>query len=112
MTTGDYIRQRFSCIGEISDAGISDFALDAGLDAAKEATDGDKRTIAALVDGFINDNILHPASVDENGFSVEWSADTVKARVKLMLRKYGITLDGDTAVLAGLGVIRDASGKW
>ena len=78
MNTLDYIKQRFTFIGTITDEGASDFALD----------------------------------VNENGFSVSWSADAAKAFVKMALRKYGIEPNGDTSALVGLSVIKDASNLW
>lgn len=53
MTIAGYIKQRFSYIGEMSDVGASDFALDFGLNAGKEASSEDKKLIGTLIDGFI-----------------------------------------------------------
>jgi hypothetical protein len=112
MTIADYIKQRFAYIGVISDAGASDFAVDFGFDAGKEASDDDKRLIGVSINNFIEGNIMHPTSVDENGFSASWGADAIKSHIKLMLRKYGIELNGDAAELVGLSVIRDISEIW
>lgn len=112
MTIADYIKQRFSYIGVISDAGASDFAADFGFDAGKEVSDDDKRIIGVSIDNFIEGNILHPKSVGENGFSASWGADAIKSHIRLMLRKYGIELNGDAAELVGLSVIRDISEIW
>lgn len=59
MTIAGYIKQRFSYIGEMSDVGASDFALDFGLNAGKEASSEDKKLIGTLIDGFIEKNILN-----------------------------------------------------
>ena len=53
MTIAGYIKQRFSYIGEMSDVGASDFALDFGLNAGKEASSEDKKLIGTLIDVFI-----------------------------------------------------------
>lgn len=112
MNTIDYIRQRFSYIGTITDVGASDFSLDFGIEIKEDISDDEMKAIAEAVDSFVDKNILHPTSVDENGFSVSWSADAAKAFVKMALRKYGIEPDGDTSALVGLSVIKDASELW
>lgn len=112
MNTLDYIRQRFSFIGSITDEGASGFAIDFGLELKEYIGESEMKAIASAVDSFVDKNILHPTSVNENGFSVSWSADAAKAFVKMALRKYGIELDGETSALAGLSVIKDASELW
>lgn len=112
MTILDYIKLRFSYIGEISDAGASDFALDFDFKAEGEVTDEGKKVIAASIDEFVERNILHPTSIGESGFSTSWSADSIKNYSLLMLKKYGITLNGETSALVGLSTIKDASNLW
>ena len=55
---------------------------------------------------------MHPTSVNENNFSMSWSADSIKSNIKLLLKKYGIDLNEDTASMVGLGVIKDVSDIW
>ena len=112
MTIAGYIKQRFSYIGEMSDVGASDFALDLGFNADKEVSTEDKKLIGTLIDGFIEENILHPTSVDESGFSASWSVDSIKTHIKLLLKKYGIDLNEETASVVGLSVIKDVSDIW
>ena len=112
MNTLDYIKQRFAFIGTITDEGASVFALDFGLEFKEYIGEDEMKAIAGAVDSFVDKSILHPTSVNENGFSVSWSADAAKAFVKLALRKYGIEPNGDTSALVGLSVIKDASNLW
>ena len=105
MTTLDYIKQSFSYIGKISDVGASKFALDNGFDIDRVITSEDMKAISASTDRFVNNNILHPESVNENGFSVSWGADSIQSYIKLMLKKYGIELNEETSALVGLGVV-------
>ena len=112
MRVLDYIKQRFSYIGEISDAGASDFAIDFGLKAEAEVTDEKKKAISVSIDEFVDKNILHPASIGESGFSTSWNTDSIKNYSLLMLRKYGITLNDETSALVGLSTVKDASNLW
>ena len=112
MNTLDYIRQRFSFIGTITDEGAICFALDFGIPMNEELSEEDMRTISSAVDGFVKNNLLRPSSVNENGFSVSWSADAAKALAKIALRKYGINPNEETSGLMGLSVIKDASELW
>lgn len=112
MTVLDYIKQRFSYIGEISDVGASDFAIDFGFETEGEVTDEEKKAISSSISEFLNKNILHPTSIGESGFSTSWSADSIKNSSLLMLRKYGITLNDEASALVGLSTIKDASNLW
>ena len=107
MTTLDYIKQRFSYIGEISDAGASDFAVDFVIKTEAEMTDEMKKTISVLIDGF-----LHPTSMSEGGVSISYGADAIKNYGLLMLKKYGITLNDEISALVGFSVIKDVSNLW
>ena len=112
MTILDYIKQRFSYIGEISDAGASDFALDFGFETEEGVTDEGKKAISDSINEFVEKNILHPASIGESGFSTSWSTDSIKNYSLLMLRKYEIALNSETSALVGLSTIKDASNLW
>lgn len=112
MKVLDYIKQRFSYIGEISGVGASDFALDFGIETEGEVTDEGKKAIAATINEFVERNILHPTSIGERGFSTSWSADSIKNYSLLMLKKYGITLNNETSALVELSTIKDATNLW
>lgn len=112
MNTLDYIRQRFSFIGTITDEGATCFALDFGIPMNDELSEDDMRTISSAVDGFVKNNLIRPSSVNENGFSVSWSKDAAKAFAKIALRKYGIEPNEETSAMMGLSVIKDASELW
>lgn len=114
MIGKDYIKQRFACIGAISDTGIVDFATDNSIShlIEEELAENDKMLIASTITTFINDNLLHPKSVNENGFSLTWSDAQIKGYQLLMLRKYGIELNSETAVSMGLNVVVDNSDCW
>lgn len=112
MAVLDYIKQRFSYIGEISDAGASDFAVDFEIKTEGEMTDEMKKTISVLIDGFIERNILHPTSMSEGGVSISYGTDAIKNHGFLMLKKYGITLNDEASALVGFSVIKDVSNLW
>ena len=112
MNTLDYIRQRFSFIGSITDEGASDFAVDFGLELKEYIGESEMKAIASAVDSFVDKSLLHPTSVNENGFSMSWSTDATKANVKMALRKYGIEPNEETFAMMGLSVIKDASELW
>lgn len=111
MTVQEYIRRRFSGIGDITDAGISDFMLDFDI-ADADLSDESMKQIAVSVDKFVKDGIIHPTSVSESGFSMSWDADALKSYRMMMLKKYGITPDDETAALIGLSRIIDRTDIW
>ena len=112
MKVLDYIKQRFSYIGEISDIGASDFAVDFGFEIEGEITDEGKKVISTSINEFVERNILHPTSIGESSFSTSWSADSIKNYSMMMLKKYGISLNSETAALLGVNVITDKSNLW
>lgn len=111
MTVQQYIRSRFSGIGEITDAGIADFMIDFGI-SDTTLTDEVKKQVAASIDKFVKDEIMHPQSVGESGFSMSWSAEALKSYRVLMLGKYGITPNDTTSALIGLNRIVDRTNIW
>lgn len=112
MTTGDYIKQCFSPLGDISDAGVEKFALGLGLDPGSDVDINTKVKISGSVDKFMDKILAHPTSVSENGFSKSWGADTLLNYAKYMFRLYGITPNDETASLVGISIIKDASNIW
>ena len=112
MTIHDYIKQRFSYIGEISDAGASDFALDFGFLEEGEVTDEGKKAVSDSISNFIEQNILHPTSMSKGGVSVSYGNDAIKSHSLLMFHKYGITLNDKTSALVGLSIVKDVSNLW
>lgn len=114
MTGLTYIKHRFLCIGSMTDAGVSDFAIDNNFAALldKELTTDDCSVIATAVSNFICNDLLHPKSVNENGFSISWNDEQIKAAQKILLSKYGITLNDETAALLGMSVVADKSDMW
>lgn len=112
MTTLDYIKQRFSYIGEISDEGAFDFAIDFGLEPKGEVTDEEKKTISTSINGFVDRNVFHPTSMSEGGVSVSYGNDAIQNHCLLKLRKYGITLNDEISAWVGLSTIKDISNLW
>ena len=111
MTVQQYIRHRFSNIGEITDVGIADFMIDFGI-SDTTLTDEVKKQTAASIDKFVKDEIMHPQSVSESGFSMSWSAESLKSYRVMMLGKYGITPNNETSALIGLNRIIDRTDIW
>lgn len=114
MTGLAYIKQRFLCIGSMTDTGANDFAIDNNLGSLldSELSTVDCLTIATAVNSFIANDLLHPKSVNENGFSISWNDEQIKAAQKILLSKYGITLNDETAALLGFSVVADKSDLW
>jgi len=111
MTNFEYIKHKLSFIGEISDEGVSKFALNFNIEDGG-LTDESKRKIDFSSNSFINSSILHPTSINENGISASWDDDSIKNYRLMMLNKYEIKPNDKTSTLLGLNVIRDASDIW
>lgn len=112
MTNLETIVSQFALIGTMTSEGAALFAIDNGIDADAEATTDSIRAISGAVDAFIDKYAMRSSSVSENGISFSWTDVQNKNHLLLRLRKYGVTVNGETASELGISVIKDVTNKW
>lgn len=112
MTAIECIRESIKPYGTISDDGAERLARRLGYLPTALADECDSAKIETGISDFIRGAIMHPTSVNENGFSQSWSADSIKKNAMLLLRQYGITPNDELLADIGISVIRDVSNIW
>ncbi|WP_418409309.1 DUF6706 family protein [Alistipes sp.] len=113
MTVAECIHQEFSMVGTISDYGVRRFAREWGLDPNSLASSEHQQLlISKRISEFIDNLVMHPLAVSENGHSASWSESAMKQKARLALRQYGITPGEELASSMGLSQIEDASNLW
>lgn len=112
MTFKECVISSLGGFGTISDVGISRFAVEWGFDPASTVDSDQQSTISRRISAWIDDLVMHPISVSENGHSASWDGSLLKKGVMMKLRQYGITPSGDTMNLIGVSTISDATDRW
>mgnify|MGYP007010766630 CR=1 FL=1 len=95
MTIRDYIGQKLSAYGDLSEADMLDFSIKSGLSPDDEMSSESIGKVETGMIEIIPSLLLRPDSVNESGFSVSW-------RYYLFLcERNGVSPD----VSSGLGVV-------
>ena len=91
MSIKEYIIQKFQSFGiSMSEADLLDIVLTSGLDGDEEVSDVNYNKISVSITNFIPSLYLRATSVSENGFSMSWDLDGLKAYYSYMCKKYGL----------------------
>lgn len=75
MTIRDYIGQKFSAYGDLSEADMLDFSIKSGLSPDDEMSSESIGKVETGMIEIIPSLLLRPDSVNESGFSVSWDKD-------------------------------------
>ena len=102
MTIREYIEQKFSAFGTLTDADVLDFSIHTGLNTDDEAG---KDNIAEIETGMIRliPSIIArtPDSVNESGFSISWDTDGLRQFYLYLCGKNDVTPE----VVSGIGMV-------
>lgn len=102
MTVRDYIEQKFSVYGTLTEADVLDFSIHTGLNSDDEAG---KDNMAEIETGMIHliPSIIArtPDSVNESGFSISWDKDGLRQFYLYLCERNDVTPES----VSGLGII-------
>lgn len=102
MTIREYIGQKFSAFGTLTDADVLDFSLQTGLSPDDEAGEDNQAEIERGMIHLIPSIIARtPQSVNESGFSISWDTDGLRQYYLYLCGKNDVTPE----VVSGLGII-------
>ncbi len=101
MTVRDYIEQKFSSYGTLTEADILEFSLNTNLSPDEEVSKEMLPEVELGMIGLIPSLLLRPTSVTESGFSISWDKDGLR-RYYLYLCKQN---DVAPEAVSGLGII-------
>lgn len=97
MTVKEYISEKLSPFGQVSEAQFLDLCLDGGFSLEDDYTQSNAKSVGVAMVTLIEELILLPrmSSVNENGFSASWNLDGLSKYYLLLCKKYGITPNTD-----------------
>ena len=101
MTVRDYIGQKLSRFGTMSEADVLDFALKSGMSPDDLVTESNISDIQRGMINVIPSLLANPTSVSESGFSVQWDADALRQYYLYLCRENGVEPDES----AGLSIV-------
>lgn len=114
MTIQEYIQQKLSAFGSLTEADIVDVCMSADIDPGEDYTADVEASVGKALCSAIEEKILAPylSNVSESGFSMSWNRDNLAKYYWWLCRKYGVTPDDDVLSLLGISMIRDVSHLW
>ena len=101
MTIRDYIGQKFSAYGDLSEADMLDFSIKSGLSPDDEMSSESIGKVETGMIEIIPSLLLRPDSVNESGSSVSWDKDGLRRYYLSPCERNGVSPD----VSSGLGVV-------
>lgn len=110
MTIRQYLQQKLSVLGKLTEADLADV----GLDLDSEYSDDNAQEVGMALCSIIEERVLAPyvSNVSENGFSMSWNHDNIGKYYLWLCNKYGKTPDDEVASLLGISLIKDVSDIW
>lgn len=101
MTVRDYIEQKFSSYGTLSEADVLEFSLNTNLSPDEEVSKEMLPEVELGMIGIIPSLLLRPASVTESGFSISWDKDGLRRYYLYLCKQNDVTPEA----VSGLGII-------
>ena len=101
MTVRDYIEQKFSSYGTLSEADVLEFSLNTNLSPDEEVSKEILPEVELGMIGLIPSLLLRPTSVTESGFSISWNKDGLRQFYLYLCERNDVTPEA----VSGLGII-------
>lgn len=101
MTIRDYIEQKFSSYGTLTEADILEFSLNTDLSPDEEVSKEILPEVELGMIGLIPSLLLRPTSVTESGFSISWDKDGLRQFYLYLCKRNDVTPEA----VSGLGII-------
>lgn len=101
MTVRDYIEQKFSSYGTLSEADVLEFSLNTNLSPDEEVSKEILPEVELGMIGLIPSLLLRPTSVTESGFSISWDKDGLRRYYLYLCKRNDVTPEA----VSGLGII-------
>ena len=101
MTVRDYIGQKFSSYGTLSEADVLEFSLNTNLSPDEEVSKEILPEVELGMIGLIPSLLLRPTSVTESGFSISWDKDRLRQFYLYLCERNDVTPEA----VSGLGII-------
>jgi hypothetical protein len=97
MNVSDYITQKFQTFGiTMSEAELLDISISSGLNEGDEVDSESHSKLNVAIARFIPTLFLRATSVSENGFSMSWDVNGLKAYYSYLCNHYGLKYEMNT----------------
>lgn len=114
MTIKDYILQKFSAFGTISEAELLDMSIAGQFSLDDEYTRDNVNVVGVASIRFIEEKVFAPTlkSVSESGFSASWDFSNMGKYYLYLCRKFNIEPDKNVLEQIGISAIFDKTDIW
>ena len=114
MTIKDYILQKLSAFGAISEAELLDMSNTGDFTLNDEYDTDTTQAVGVAITHFIEGKVLAPTvkSVSEGGFSASWDYSNLGKYYLWLCNKHDVKPNDTVLGLLGVNVIRDVSNLW
>lgn len=114
MTIREYISQKLSAFGNISEAQLLDMSLSGKFSLEDEYNENNISSIGIAMVGGIEELVLAPKlkSVSESGFSMSWDYEGLGKYYLWLCRKWGVTPNDEVMGMLGISMVIDRTNCW
>ena len=114
MTIREYISQKLSAFGNVSEAQLLDMSLSGKFGLEDEYREDNSQSVGIAMVGGIEEIVFAPKmkSVSESGFSMSWDYDGLGKYYLWLCRKWGVTPNEDVVGMLGISMIVDRTNCW
>lgn len=114
MKIREYISQKLSAFGNISEAQLLDMSIAGGFGLDDEYNEDNVCSVGISMVSGIEELVFSPKlkSVSENGFSMSWDYDGLGKYYLWLCRKWGVTPNEDVMGMLGISMVIDRTNCW
>lgn len=114
MTIKDYILQKLSAFGTISEAELLDMSNNGDFALNDEYNTDTTQAVGVAITHFVEEKVLAPTvkSVNEGGFSISWDYSNLGKYYLWLCDKYSVTPKDAVLSILGVSIIKDVSNLW
>lgn len=114
MTIREYISQKLSAFGNISEAQLLDMALSGKFNLDDECGESNLKAVSIGIIRGIEELVFSPKmkSVSESGFSMSWDYDGLGKYYLWLCRRWGIVPNENAINMLGVSMIIDRTNCW
>lgn len=114
MTIKDYILQKLTAFGSVSEAELLDMSFGGEFCLDDVYSVENTNDVGIAMAHFIEGKVLAPQmkSISESGFSASWDFSNLGKYYIWLCNKHGIKPNNDALELMGVNMIKDISNLW
>lgn len=114
MTIREYILQKFSAFGSITEAELLDMSIAGNFNAEDEYNVNVADAVGKASIHFIEERVFAPRmkTISESGFSASWDYSNIEKYYLMLCRRHGVSTDKTILEQLGVNAIIDKTDIW